>query len=144
MNRIGHKGGTEEHPQKKLHLILQHHATDIVTYILNRPRGRYSEKFYLQFYLVELVELVLVFTHKGPKEDFFCNYIEEKRKIFLFKYPILDTRNSFVLCPLSSSGTLVLPPLDSETGWTGDIWLNRVLVILKNLENSIYLIFGKN
>ena len=84
MNRIGHKGGTEEHPQKKLHLILQHHATDIVTYILNRPRGRYSEKFNLQFYLVELVELVLVFTHKGPKEDFFLQLYRREKKNFPF------------------------------------------------------------
>ena len=31
-------------------------------------------------------------------------------------YPILDTRISVLLSP---SG---YPPLDSETGWTGDLW----------------------
>jgi hypothetical protein len=37
---------------------------------------------------------------------------------------------SFVLRP--SYVTLRLPPLDSETGWTGELWSNRVLLILEN------------
>ena len=32
----------------------------------------------------------------------------------------------------SSSVTLVLPPLKSETGWTGELWSNRILLILEN------------
>ena len=28
--------------------------------------------------------------------------------------------------------TLRLPPLDSETGWTGELWSNPVLLILEN------------
>ena len=43
--------------------------------------------------------------------------------------PILDTRISFVLCP---SVKFVLPTLKSETGWTGEHWLNHVLLILEN------------
>ena len=37
-----------------------------------------------------------------------------------------------LLRPPSSSVTLVLPPLDSETGWTGELWSNRILLILEN------------
>ena len=44
-------------------------------------------------------------------------------------YPKLDKRISG-LCP--SSVTLVLPPLDSETSCTGELWSNRVLVKLEN------------
>ena len=49
--------------------------------------------------------------------------------------PILDTRisvlrpSSFVLCPCV---TLKQPPLNSETGWTGELWSNRILLILEN------------
>ena len=28
--------------------------------------------------------------------------------------------------------TLRGPPLDSEMGWTGELWLNRILLILEN------------
>ena len=28
--------------------------------------------------------------------------------------------------------TLWLPPLDSEMGWTGELWSNRVLLIFEN------------
>ena len=31
-----------------------------------------------------------------------------------------------------SSVTLRGPPLDSETGWTGELWSNRVLLICEN------------
>ena len=31
------------------------------------------------------------------------------------------------------------PPLKSETGWTGEFWLNRVLLILENYEDRIFL-----
>ena len=31
----------------------------------------------------------------------------------------------------SSSVTLRVPPLDSETGWTGELWSNRVVLILE-------------
>ena len=27
---------------------------------------------------------------------------------------------------------LILPPLKSETGWTGELWSNRFLLILEN------------
>ena len=46
-------------------------------------------------------------------------------------YSILDTRISSVRSPYSSV-TLRVTPLDSETGWTGELWLNRVLLILKD------------
>ena len=42
--------------------------------------------------------------------------------------PILDTRISV----RSSFVTLRGPPLDSETGWTGELWSNPVLLILEN------------
>ena len=41
--------------------------------------------------------------------------------------PKLDTRISFVP---PSSATLVLPPLKSESGWTGELWSNRILIKL--------------
>ena len=34
--------------------------------------------------------------------------------------------------PSSSFVTLVLPPLDSEMGWTGELWSNSVFLILEN------------
>ena len=45
-------------------------------------------------------------------------------------HPKLDMRISFVRSFFSV--TLVLPPLDSETGWTGELWSNGVLLILEN------------
>ena len=42
--------------------------------------------------------------------------------------PILDTRISSV----RPCVTLIPPPLDSETGWTGELWSNPVLLILEN------------
>ena len=49
-----------------------------------------------------------------------------------FVHPKLDTRISFVRPSVRSSVTLRIPPLKSETGWTGELWLNRVLLILEN------------
>jgi hypothetical protein len=46
----------------------------------------------------------------------------------MIKYPKLDTRISFVRMFVTLRG----PPLDSETGWTGELWSNRVLLILEN------------
>ena len=46
----------------------------------------------------------------------------------LYRNPILDTRISV----RPSSVTLRLPPLKSETGCTGELWSNCVLLILKN------------
>ena len=45
--------------------------------------------------------------------------------------PKLDTRIS-VLCPLSSVWHAQGTPLYSETGWTGELWSNCVLLILEN------------
>ena len=45
--------------------------------------------------------------------------------------PIFDTRISvrvFVCLCVTLRG----PPLDSETGWTGELWSNPVLLILEN------------
>ena len=42
-----------------------------------------------------------------------------------------DFLRSFV-CPDFSSVTLRPPPLDSETGWTGELWSNRGFLILEN------------
>ena len=45
----------------------------------------------------------------------------------------LDTRISFVRSSfVRSYVTLSGPPLDSETGWTGELWSNHVLLILEN------------
>ena len=44
----------------------------------------------------------------------------------------LDTRISFVRLYVRSCVTLRVPPLYSETGWTGELWLNPVLLILEN------------
>ena len=53
--------------------------------------------------------------------------------IFDILYPKLDTRISFVCSFVRPSCvTLRGPPLDSETGWTGELWSNPVLLILEN------------
>ena len=49
--------------------------------------------------------------------------------MLLIDYPILDTRISFVR---SSSVRLTVPPLDSEIGWTGELWSKTKLLILEN------------
>ena len=38
----------------------------------------------------------------------------------------------------SYSITLRIPPLDSETGWTGELGSNPVLLIFENLDHSIF------
>ena len=48
------------------------------------------------------------------------------------EYPILDTRISFVRSFVRSSVTLVLPPLISEMGWTGELWSKTKFLILEN------------
>ena len=42
-----------------------------------------------------------------------------------------DFRLPSGLCP-DFSVTLVLPPLDSETGWTGELWSKTYLLIWQN------------
>ena len=38
---------------------------------------------------------------------------------------------------------LILPPLDSETGWTGELWSNRVVPILENCLRGQHFFSGK-
>ena len=58
-------------------------------------------------------------------------FLRQKPSILAYYalYPILDTR--IYVCP-SSFVMFVLRPLKSETGWTGELWWNRVLLILEN------------
>ena len=62
--------------------------------------------------------------------------LEKSQKIIFFsKNPILDTRISvrpFVRPSVLLCVTLRGPPLDSETGLTGELWSNPVLLILEN------------
>ena len=53
-------------------------------------------------------------------------------------YPILDTRISGLRPP---SVTLTVPPLDSETGWTGELWSKTNILNWQNSDNSILLFF---
>ena len=46
--------------------------------------------------------------------------------------PKLDARISFLFLRPLSPVTLRGPPLDSETGWTEELWSKRVLLILEN------------
>ena len=46
--------------------------------------------------------------------------------------PKLDTRISFVRSSVRSSVTLRGPPLDSETGWTGELWSKTNLLNWQN------------
>ena len=48
-----------------------------------------------------------------------------------YSNPILDTRIS-VRSYVCLCVTLRGPPLKSETGWTGELWSNPVLLILEN------------
>ena len=50
-----------------------------------------------------------------------------------------DFRPPSVLCP-SRSGD---PPLDSETGWTGEIWLKTNLLNWQNKKNSIFFFYSR-
>ena len=50
--------------------------------------------------------------------------------------PKLDTRISVLRT--SAFVTLRVPPLDSEMGWTGEVWSNHGLLILENYENCIF------
>ena len=54
---------------------------------------------------------------------------EEEEEIVLSKITHEDFLCLFVCL---SSVTLRGLPLDSETGWTGELWLNTVLLILEN------------
>ena len=49
---------------------------------------------------------------------------------WFYGYPILDKRISVLGPP--PSVTLRLPPLDSETGWTGELWSKTNLLKWKN------------
>ena len=47
-----------------------------------------------------------------------------------YRRPILDTRISVRFHPsVTLRGP---PPLDSEMGWTGELWFNHVVLILEN------------
>ena len=46
--------------------------------------------------------------------------------------PIYIRHKDFRPPSVRPSVTLVLPPLGSETGWTGELWSNCILLILKN------------
>ena len=56
------------------------------------------------------------------------------------KYPILYARLSFI-CLLSCR--LVQPPLDSETGWIGEICLKIKFLILQKSEDVFVLLCKK-
>ena len=58
-------------------------------------------------------------------------WTEDSNSSFIAIYPKLDTRIS-VRPSVCSCVTLRVPPLDSETGWTGELWSNPVLLILEN------------
>ena len=67
-----------------------------------------------------------------PQVNFFRPLITSYKMAW---YPILDTRISFVLRPSSfvrSSVRLRGPPLDSEMGWTGELWSKTKFLILEN------------
>ena len=71
------------------------------------------------------------------------NRRRRKKHIFTFLFTfrmhqILDTRIS-VLCP-SDFVTLVLPPLGSKTGWTGELWSKTSL--LKNKRIALFCQFS--
>ena len=59
--------------------------------------------------------------------------LDSSKLYFVFqknsRNPILDTMISSGQTPYV---TLVLAPLKSETSWIGELWSNRVLLILKN------------
>ena len=55
--------------------------------------------------------------------------LTEKITLKVRSHPILDTRISFIH---PSSITLRLPPLDSEMGWTGELWSKTKFLILEN------------
>ena len=60
-------------------------------------------------------------------EDLTGRHLKKKKN-----YQILDTRISFVLIPPPPSVTLRVPPLDSETGWTGELWSKTNLLNWQN------------
>ena len=72
------------------------------------------------------------------------NKLEKKYISNQHKHPRLETRSSALR---TLSVTLRLHPLDFETGWTGELWSNCVLLILETEENSLFsskIFFFKN
>ena len=47
-------------------------------------------------------------------------------------YSVYNLYSVYSMYSDRSSVMLVLPPLKSETGWTGELWSNHVLIILEN------------
>ena len=68
----------------------------------------------------------------------YCNPSLDRR--LSFYYPILYTRTSVCpfVCFLCSSVTVRPPPLDSETGWTGELWSKTNLLNWQKYGNSIF------
>ena len=66
--------------------------------------------------------------------EWFCLLVELHWKESACRLVQNQTRGFplFILLFVSFSVTLRVPPLDSETGWTGELWWNRVLPILEN------------
>ena len=60
--------------------------------------------------------------------------------------PIADNLNirKGKYCPATTTTPAVSRSGDSETGWTGELWSNRVLLILENKEDGIFFFAKKN
>ena len=72
-----------------------------------------------------------------------CSLVSLPFTIYIVQYstsynPKLDTRISFVLRPPPPSVTLRVPPLDSETGWTGELWSNPATTTTTPMSRSGY------
>ena len=62
--------------------------------------------------------------------EYFHKFRVHELNIWAF-YLILDTRIS--VCPLTFSCVMLRgPPLDSGTGWTGELWSNTNFLIWQN------------
>ena len=67
-----------------------------------------------------------------------------KRKVGLWHTSIVEVNTSIQYKTQefpSSSVTLMLPPLDSETSWPGELWSKTNLLKWQNLDNSIFFFF---
>ena len=61
--------------------------------------------------------------------DLLKQFFNQFVPIFYPFHPSYIRHEDFLLLLRHAQGT---PPLKSETGWTGELWSNRVLLILEN------------
>ena len=95
----------------------------------NQPGGR---NHFLSMYILHIYYLERLKTDRNDRKYFALRPCQSQLTLrqvqeYIHTYPLLERRSTFLLLV-----TLRGPPLYSETGWTGELWSNCVLLILEN------------